>query len=157
MIQRIQTIWLLLASLVILGLFIFPYVNYTDLVGLGKKLFVTGEYSAVNNVSVKHQSFWLQTVATALIALLPFLTIFLFRNRKLQLNIIYFTIILIIALGGWLYVSASQTLDLIGQSVGSQNIGVGLFLLPVAIIFLSMAIGGIRNDEKLIKSADRLR
>jgi len=53
--------------------------------------------------------------------------------------------------------SASSTLSLISQSFGAANIGVGFFLLPVAVIFLSMAIGGIRKDEKLIKSADRLR
>lgn len=157
MIQRIQTIWLLLASVVILGLFMFPYLNYTDLVGLGKKLLVTGEYSAVNNETVKQNSFTLQMIATIVTALMPFITIFQFKNRKLQIKLIYVTIVLIVLLGVWMYFTSSATLDLISQSFGANNIGVGFFLLPVAIIFLAMAIGGIRKDEKLIKSADRLR
>ena len=157
MIQRIQTIWLLLATVVILGLFMFPYLNYTDLVGLGKKLFVTGEYSAVNNESVKQSRFILQTIATIVVALVPLITIFQFKNRKLQIKLIYVSIALIALLGVWMYFSSVATLDLISQSFGANNIGVGFFLLPVSIIFLAMAIGGIRKDEKLIKSADRLR
>jgi hypothetical protein len=157
MIQRIQTIWLLLATVVILGLFIFPYLNYTDLVGLGKKLFVTGEYTAVNNESVKQSSFILQTIATIVVALVPLITIFQFKNRKLQIKLIYVSIAFIALLGVWMYFSSVATLDLISQSFGANNIGVGFFLLPVSIIFLAMAIGGIRKDEKLIKSADRLR
>jgi len=157
MIQRIQTIWLLLATVVILGLFMFPYLNYIDLVGLGKKLFVTGEYSAVNNESVKQSNFLLQTIATIVVALVPLATIFQFKNRKLQIKLIFVSIALIALLGVWMYFTSAATLDLISQSFGANNIGVGFFLLPISIIFLAMALGGIRNDEKLIKSADRLR
>ncbi|HMR18560.1 MAG TPA: DUF4293 family protein, partial [Sphingobacterium sp.] len=71
MIQRIQTVWLFLAAIIVLGLFIFPYVSYIDLVGLGKKLYVTGSYSAVNNEAVREQSYVLQTIATVVLALLP--------------------------------------------------------------------------------------
>ena len=157
MIQRIQTIWLLLAAVILLGLFVFPYLNYIDLVGLGKKLFVTGSYSSVNNEAVKQESFILQSIATVVLAIIPFTTIFLYNNRKLQLKLIYLEIVLIALFGIWIYLSASSILATISQSVGAQNIGVGFFLLPISIIFLAMAIGGIRNDEKLIKSADRLR
>lgn len=157
MIQRIQTVWLLLATVVILGLFMFPYLNYIDLVGLGKKLFVTGEYSAVNNESVKQNNFLLQTIATVVVALAPLAAIFQFKNRKFQLKLIYLSILLIVLMGTWMYFTSVSTLDLISQNFGANNIGVGFFLLPIAIIFLAMAIGGIRKDEKLIKSADRLR
>ena len=157
MLQRIQTVWLFLATLVILGLFIFPYLNYIDLVGLGRKLLVTGEYSAVNNESVKQSSFVLQTIATIFVALVPIVTIFQFKNRKLQVKLIYLTQVLIVLMGGWMYFTATSKLSLISQGFNAQNIGVGFFLLPVAIILLVMAINGIRKDDKLIKSADRLR
>lgn len=157
MLQRIQTVWLFLATLVILGLFIFPYLNYIDLVGLGRKLLVTGEYSAVNNESVKQSSFVLQTIATIFVALVPIVTIFQFKNRKLQVKLIYLTQVLIVLMGGCMYFTATSKLSLISQGFNAQNIGVGFFLLPVAIILLVMAINGIRKDDKLIKSADRLR
>jgi len=157
MIQRIQSIWLLLTAVVILGLFLFPYLNYIDLVGLGKQLYVTGSYTAVNNEVVKQENYLLQTVATVLLGFVPLFTIFQYKNRKLQLKLIFIEIILICLFAVWLFMSANSTLSLISQSFGAANIGVGFFLLPVAIIFLSMAIGCIRKDEKLIKSADRLR
>jgi len=84
-------------------------------------------------------------------------TIFQFKNRKLQLKLIYAEIVLICLFGIWLIVSASGTLSLINQSIGAQSIGIGFILLPVSILFLAMAAGAIRKDEKLIKSADRLR
>jgi len=157
MLQRIQTIWLLLTAITILGLFLFPYVSYIDLVGLGRKIMVTGVYSAVNNEVVKQESNVLQTIATVILGFIPLLTIFMFKNRKAQLLLIYVEIVLIALFGVWLFVAANHTLGLISQQITASNIGVGLFLLPVAIIFLAMAIGGIRRDEKLIKSADRLR
>ncbi len=157
MIQRIQTIWLLLASLAILSLFLFPYVSYIDLVGLGKMIFINGEYGAVNNEVVKNEGYIMQVVATVVLALVPLFTIFQFKNRKLQVKLIYAEIVLIFLFGVWLFLSASSTLSLINQGINAQNIGVGFFLLPMAIIFLTMALGGIRKDEKLIKSADRLR
>ena len=51
MIQRVQTVWLLISSLVLFGLFLFPYIGYIDLVGLGKNIYVTGVYSSANNVT----------------------------------------------------------------------------------------------------------
>jgi len=66
-------------------------------------------------------------------------------------------VVLILLFGAWLYGAASAALTAASQSLSAQNIGVGFFLLPISIIFLFMAMGGIRKDEKLIKSADRLR
>lgn len=157
MIQRVQSLWLLSAAVVILGLFIFPYLNYTNLVGLGRKLYVTGSYSAQNNESIREEFFFLQTAATLILGFIPIFTIFLYKNRKRQLTLIFVEIVLLCLFMVWLYMSATNTLALISQPFSASNIGVGFFLIPVAIIFLAMAIGGIRRDEKLIKSAERLR
>lgn len=157
MIQRIQTLWLFLGALTIFGLFIFPYVNYIDLVGLGKKVLVTGVYSSANNEMTKMESHLLQTIATVLIGIIPIAIIFAFKNRKLQVRLIFLEIVLVVLLGVWMYSTASQILSAISQYLNANNIGVGFFLLPVAILFFILAISGIKNDERLIKSADRLR
>ncbi|KGE14767.1 DUF4293 domain-containing protein [Sphingobacterium deserti] len=157
MIQRIQTLWLLAASITLLGLFVFPYVSFIDLVGLGKQIFVTGTYSSLNNEMSRESSSIFQAILAGIVAALPLVTVFLFRNRKKQILFVGIAIALIVLLGVWMFFSASSVLDTISQRIQAGNIGVGFFLLPVAIIFLAMAIGGIRQDEKLIKSADRLR
>ncbi|MGN0020156.1 MAG: DUF4293 domain-containing protein [Sphingobacterium hotanense] len=157
MIQRIQTVWLLLSSLVLFALFLFPYVSYIDLVGLGKNIYVSGVYSSVNNVATKESSFLLMTIATVVLALIPLFIIFKYKNRKTQLSLILVQVILICLFAIWMFISADNILSLINQSIGANNIGIGFFLLPVSILFLGLAIRGIRNDNKLIKSADRLR
>ncbi|MDM1049557.1 DUF4293 domain-containing protein [Sphingobacterium hotanense] len=157
MIQRIQTVWLLLSSLVLFALFLFPYVSYIDLVGLGKNIYVSGVYSSVNNVATKESSFLLMTIATVVLALIPLFIIFKYKNRKTQLSLILVQVILICLFAIWMFISANNILTLINQSIGANNIGIGFFLLPVSILFLGLAIRGIRNDNKLIKSADRLR
>ena len=157
MIQRIQTVWLLLSSLALVALFIFPYIGYIDLVGLGKNIYVNGVYTSVNNVPSKESSFLLMTIGAVILAVFPLFIIFKFKNRKLQLTLILIQVILICLFAIWMFVNASNILSLINQQIGANNIGIGFFLLPLSILFLAFAIRGIRNDEKLIKSANRLR
>lgn len=159
MIQRIQTIYLLVAGLVLFGLFLFPYVHYNDLVGLGKDVKVTGVYGTSAGLPTHETgiSYILQIIATVVIGLLPIFTIFKFKNRKTQIKLILLNVVLVILFAVWLYSSASGHLVTVNQFLGAATIGVGFFLLPISIIFLSLALGAIRKDEKLIKSADRLR
>jgi len=138
-------------------LFLFPYVNYIDLVGLGKQIYVSGIYTSVNNEAVKQESFILQSIVAVFIAVMPLVLIFLYKDRKRQIKFIYLQLVLIVLFAVWMYVSANNVLSANNQYLSANNIGIGFFLLPVSIIFLSMALGAIRNDEKLIKSADRLR
>jgi len=157
MIQRVQSLWLLAAAITLLGLFIFPYVSFIDLVGLGKQIFVTGIYSSVNNEMSRESTAIPQAILAGIVALFPVVIIFLFKNRKRQLLFVGIEILLIVFLGLWMFMSANAVLDVISQSLKAGNIGVGFFLLPVSIIFLAIAISSIRKDDKLIKSADRLR
>lgn len=157
MIQRIQSIWLLLSGLVLLALFVFPYANYIDLVGLGRQIFVSGIYSFANNTPKLEEAYYLQLAFTILLAIFPIFIIFKYKNRKLQSMLIYLQIVLVVLLMIWMYLSASNALSPINQYLSAGNMGVGFFIPPISILLLALAIGGIRKDEKLIKSADRLR
>lgn len=157
MIQRIQSVWLFLASATVFALFLFPYVQYADIGGMAKALKVTGAYHGMEGQVVREKFFILQTIATVLVGLFLLYIIFMFRQRRHQIQLIVLGILLLLLLGAWLYISASTALTEARQFLSARNVGVGFFLLPISIIFLLMAIGGIRKDEKLIKSADRLR
>jgi len=130
---------------------------YSNPVGLGKSIYVTGVFSSLNNVETKESSFLLLTIATVVLALIPILIIFFFKDRKLQLKLILLQVILVCLLAVGMWFSASSIWDMNNEDIKVSNIGVGYFILPISILFLSFAIRGIRNDEKLIKSADRLR
>ncbi len=158
MIQRIQSIWLLLAAAVILALFMFPYAQFGDFAGLAKAVKITGVYGVgPDGHPLRETTFILQIIGTVIVGLLPIFTIFKFKSRKVQKQLIFLNIVLIILFAIWLYSTASTALSTYNQYLGANNIGVGFFLLPIAIIFLSMALGAIRKDDLLIKSADRLR
>jgi len=159
MIQRIQTIWLLLACIAVLALFLFPYAVFSDSQGLAQALKVTGVVSHVNGANQTSTSFLfiLQIIATVVLAMIPLVVIFNYKNRKKQIRLLLINILLAIIFGIWLYLTSQSSILANGNAVMAQNMGIGALLIPVYIIFLLLAIKGIRSDNKLVRSADRLR
>jgi hypothetical protein len=155
MIQRIQTVWLFLASAALFCLFLFPYLNILSDDGKSKEIKVTGVYQNVNGQAVQTEPFLLLTIVTVVVALLPCLIIFYYRNRKQQIMMCYIAIAIIIGHYYWLVTNGTHAIGSVQLQIG--NLGIGAILPSIAIILILMAIRGIRNDEKLIRSADRLR
>ncbi len=155
MIQRIQTVWLFLTTTVIFALFLFPYLQILNAAGTAKAIKVTGVYENVGGQVVQTNGFMALTIATVILGLIPFIIIFFFKDRKLQIKLSYLNIVLVLAFSFWL---AQTSKEVIGDiSLQLQNYGIGVILPCLAILFLILAIRAIRNDEKLIKSAERLR
>lgn len=155
MLQRIQSVWLFIATACIFSLFLFPYLQVLNVDGSAMILKVTGVYQSIAGQTVQTQAFLTLTIATVVLALLPFTIIFLFRDRKKQIMYSFVVIALIIAYSFWLFQSAKGVLSNVTLQPG--NYGIGSILPSVAILFMILAIRGMRKDDKLIKSADRLR
>jgi succinate-acetate transporter protein len=86
-------------------------------------------------------------------AVLALITIFLFKNRKLQFVLGRLNIILNFILLGF-FVYWSQALP--GEMQISEK-GIGMLTPVLSIVFLVLANKAIKKDEALVKSADRLR
>jgi len=155
MIQRVQSVWLFLASISILLLFLFPYIHFTDLAGVSKAVKVTGLYKNTGSEIVIEQAFTFLTIGTVLVALVPTAVIFLFNDRKKQLNFCYVAMVVILGYSFWLVRVAKGVIGDLQLEI--ENYGLGVLLPSVAILFIVLATKGIRKDEKLVKSADRLR
>jgi hypothetical protein len=155
MLQRIQSIWLLLASLSIYALFIFPLVHNIYVDSKPVTIMATGVFEDTNGQLTHTQFFTAITAATAIIGLLPLVIIFLYKNRKQQVALCYSTMLVIIGLSFWLEKSVSTITN--GAQIALANFGIGALLSSISILFLVLAIKGINRDEKLVKSADRLR
>ena len=97
----------------------------------------------------------LLTIATVIVGLIPFVIIFYYQNRKRQLTITYLSILVIIAYSFWLATNARKEIGGVQLELG--NYAIGAILPSLAILFLVLAARGIRRDEKLVRSADRLR
>lgn len=155
MLQRIQSIYLLFAGLVIAGLFVFPLVHGVYVDGKALTVMVTGIYQDAGGQSTHTEAFTALTIATAFVALLPLTVIFLYKNRKRQIYLCYGLMLVVIAYSYWV----SQTVkNAIGDAyLNMSNYGIGIILLSISIIFIILAQKAISRDEKLVKSADRLR
>ena len=136
MLQRIQTVYLLMALLLNGGL-IFAFRLWED---------AAGEPVFVEDVV------WV-LVLTLFSALISLVTIFLFKNRKLQFVLGRLNMILnLILLGLFVYWSLSIS----GEMQISEK-GIGMFVPVISIVFLVLANKAIKKDEDLVKSVDRLR
>ncbi|MEN8776775.1 MAG: DUF4293 domain-containing protein [Polaribacter sp.] len=143
MIQRIQSVYLLLAS-VISGVLIFVFNLWTS---ISKDIFAID--------LLNRESYLLKSIPVLFLvsAILAFVAIFLFKNRKLQFVIGRLAILVnLILLGLLIYVS----LTLPGEVSISEK-GIGMFIPIIAILLIVLANKAIKKDEDLVKSVDRLR
>jgi len=153
MLQRIQSIYLLLASLAIFAMFLFPLVHNFSADGKSATIMATGVYDAANHAQI--QAFMGTTIVTPIIAIIPLVIIFLYKNRKQQIALCWSAIAVIAGYTFWLSQEAKKVMG--GAQIDTYNWGIGLFIPSIAILLILLAVRGIRADEKLIKSADRLR
>ena len=145
MLQRKQSLWLLLAALLNAGVFYFDiYKTHTVVNGVD----TLGSLRVADNFP----SLLIALVMTAV----PLITIFLFGNRKRQVNLSMVSILAIIAFVGlqlWRVTDLAKSMP----PPSSGSYWIGMVLPVIALVLLFMAIIGIRKDEKLVRSVDRLR
>lgn len=136
MLQRIQTVCLLIAAIVSGGLIFVLHLWVTN-----KDVIVYAKDSLL------YLGLFLGS------ALLSLITIFKYKNRKSQFMLGRLNIILnFILLGFFVY----QSLNISGETAVSEK-GIGMLLPIVSIVFLALANKAIKKDEDLVKSVDRLR
>lgn len=152
MIQRIQSVWLFLAGITVLGLLFVPIV-VADEGTTHYEITANGLYSITNGVSQKLDTFIPLIVLTILVSLIFFVSIFNYKNRKIQKRGISIGIILMLV---YSFITSRYVTEIPG-GIDNSTFSTGLYIPMAAIIFSMLAIRGINNDEKLIKSADRLR
>lgn len=154
MIQRIQSVYLLIAALLSTGYFFFPF---------SIKVFSTEEGEAVykllvHGVQKPDGSIESNFLLLALCILLPVmlvLAIFMYRNRKTQIKICWMAVIPCLAI-----ITADYFLsDSMGQETGIKNpvYMIASYIPIFQFVLLRLAIKSIQRDEELIRSADRIR
>ncbi len=92
-------------------------------------------------------------ISNIVVALICFLNIFNYKKRSFQKR---FAIVSIILIGGFAFWCSIYAKELPGGIEGA-SFGVGAYLPALAILFIVLAIFGINKDERLIRSAERLR
>ena len=130
MIQRIQSVYLFFVFCLMAILVFVPFYP--------SSIFMTGFNSG-----------YFAAVAIAVI-----ITIFLYKKRKLQIKICYIILFLLVLIYVVNLIFAQQCLPIATFFQYARL----TFIFPfISLIFIYLAIRGIKKDEKLVRSLDRLR
>jgi peptidoglycan/LPS O-acetylase OafA/YrhL len=135
MIQRQQTLWLLLSMVCSFLSFQFPFYSGTK---------TDGTFAELEGGS----NFFL-LVTTGISLLLSLIAVFLYKDRKMQLKL---------AIGGAVLSILILILYFVEmRSFAKGNIAITCIFVLAIIAGYIMAARGIWKDEKLVKSLDKLR
>ncbi len=153
MIQRIQTVYFFLAALCASTVFFITVYTVTLVPAGGFIPPITMHYDLSIEDAIKN----LQGLVCMIAVLVPLAAIFLYKNRRLQIRLGWVALIIsCVALA----LLAIQYIDIALKAPGNEAEivpGAGLFIPIVGIIFLILAIRGVKKDEALVRSADRIR
>lgn len=136
MIQRIQSIYLLIVTILSVVICFYPYASIQ-----GNELTYTSSiiYGGLSTI----------------IPLVSLVTIFLFRKRILQMRLCSFACILMLFQA--IYMIASFFIASKGQAAGTCSLFLPVVVPFINIILTYLAIRSIGKDEAMIRAADRLR
>ncbi len=137
MIQRIQSIWLLFAAICV-----FLTLKFSTYVGTNKDLIPS---TFLNGIATLPLIF-----VTLAVGILTLITIFLYKNRKVQLRL---TILAMILEAGLIFLYYREIQTFVGQGTFS----ITAILHAGVLLFLILGARGISSDDKLIKDSNRLR
>lgn len=162
MLQRVQTIYLLFAFILMVLLLFFPIFSI-EIQGYEELAYLNGngivrEGKTIGSLPLSYMFIGL--------ALLSALCIFMYEKRPRQLLLTRLNLVLhllfVVGIYAVYYFGESFVVDGIQRS---ENVAVsvafymevGFFLLIPTLAFLYLAIRGIKRDENLVNSLDRLR
>lgn len=150
MIQRIQTVYLILVTLVLVACMCLPVGflvqengNVFEFMNLG-----------IDGYGVTDRSPWGMFAILLLSAIIAVLSIFLFKNRMLQIRMTIFNSVILI---GYYIVFIVFTVVMQSRLEATYNLAWGICLPFIALVLNYLAIRAIGKDEVMIKAADRLR
>ena len=162
MIHRIQSIYLFIIVICQTLLFATALASFSSY-ETSFNLSLMGFYklsSAGNEMLIN--SYALMAIDLVVILLSLFI-IFSFKNRKTQIKLAAFNFLLICGFIVLMFYSFDNAKSLLDKAYNTQNAeisttyGIGMILPILSLIFNFLAIKGIRKDEELVRSADRIR
>lgn len=159
MLQRIQTLFLLVVVVCMTATAVLPVWSYTlqgDTIELVMGELVLKPSVTQEVVQSLNMMYLLGIAVTA--AIIALLNIFKFNNRKVQLKIGMVTSLLIIIymVLTFLFVP-KQAIELGGVDISGVHFQFGYYLTVVALLFNILARVFIKKDEDLVRSVDRIR
>ncbi len=162
MIQRRQTVYMLLSAIVSALLFFMPLASF-NAGGNVMKFTIFGIQNHIETISLSTTYTWPLVVLTVFMTLVPLVTIFLYKKREIQVRLCRIDMLLTIIFIGLVFLYYENDLTKVIAAVEGDEYQldvayfVGMALPLVSLILDILAIRGIKKDIELLKSIDRLR
>lgn len=151
MIQRKQSLFLLLSAGASLLLLFFPLIQISTDTALWHLTAFLVQSEGSEEILFKVYPLF---ALILIVILIPVISIFLYKRRVLQMRLTIYNMILII---GVIAMIALYTLKANAELEGTFRL-MYITIMPVlAFVFSFLAFRGIRRDEMLIKTLDRIR
>lgn len=155
MIQRIQTVFLFLAAILAGVLFFAPIAAFEH----GSDLMKLTIYGVGNQTSSQYFSNIYSLpllILTLLLVAIPFITIFMYKKRELQLKLSSLNVFLNAILCGMIFLYYSSNIQ---KTLVTENISYlfGTYIPLINMVLSILAMRWIKKDIDLIRSIDRLR
>ncbi len=155
MIQRVQSIYLFLVVVLMSFMMLSPIAVFDLQDGSILHYLCFGVKKITGDDSQKILSTWPNLLLVLVIAILNLYTIFLFTNRILQMRLTIYNMLLMVGMVVLIYYYyhvITKKFPIISHSLKFAAI------IPVICVILNLlAFRGIRRDELLVKSYERLR
>lgn len=154
MIQRIQSLYLLIIFGLTLAMFFFPLACF---IGGTEEFRITlwGIKSVLSGEKIIPA---IPMGALAVVACtIAFVTIFLYRKRRMQIRLCVVQIILQAGLQALVVLYLLKAGTIAETEISTRNYSVITIFPIINIILAYLAYRGVVKDEKLIKSLDRIR
>jgi hypothetical protein len=155
MIQRLQSLYLTFVLLLSLLFFTGAVFKFSDESGRVIHMLLNGNLADQAGKSLSQsQTTWPLAGLLILISVLSFVTIFLFKTRKVQLLL---AMAVILAASGFMIVLIVYAVSIIHSFRLTIIPGFKMAIPVLNLIFSILAYKGILKDDRLVKSYDRLR
>jgi hypothetical protein len=155
MIQRIQSLYLSLITMLSALLFYGDCLSFAEKSGSVIKATFSGLFRSTSEHGIHFiVKIYPLTILIIIIPVVSFLSIFLFKKRTLQLWVVFSLILLIV---GQIIVFIFYSVSLVKTYEASLLFDFRMIFPPIMLLFSILAFLGIRQDEQLVKSYDRLR
>ena len=152
MIQRKQTIFLVLAIIALLICMVSPVMSLTPN-GMGADDVVYNLWIVDGSNATMSYKVWPMFCSLLIATAVGFIAIFKYKNRKLQMKMCFLCNLMIVI---WVILYVLYGMVILPKD-SEMNFSLTACLPVVAAFFFMLARKGIRDDERLVRAADRIR
>lgn len=154
MIQRIQSLFLLIVSVLMAFFYFTPYATFmVEPQMLKYSLGATG-LTSVGDSSENIYSVWAVLILITLVFSISTISLFFYKKRMLQIRLCVVNIVLLLGLQGILWFVTHS----ISKNISTNPSYSIIFIFPlISAILTFLALRSIAKDEALVRSLDRIR